>query len=102
MRIRPFWLFLICAAIGLVGAGNETWQTAGGQRSNLAGQVIVDPDHPQWLKRQGGGHLFMCGPGDPEGFLYRGKRNAGGARDGDQMAVINKLARHGGNALYLV
>ncbi|MGH9844138.1 MAG: Ig-like domain-containing protein, partial [Blastocatellia bacterium] len=108
MRIRPICSFLICAAIGLVLVGNDTAQTTIRQQSDLAspaylpGQVIVDPGHPQWLKRQGGGHLFMCGPGDPEGFLYRGQRNTDGARDGDQMAVINKLARHGGNALYLI
>jgi hypothetical protein len=25
-------------------------------------QVIVDPDHPEWLKYNGGGPFFMCGP----------------------------------------
>jgi hypothetical protein len=84
---------LACIA---VAQGNRT------QPSPLPGQVIVDPEHPQWFKRQGGSHLFLCGPGDPEGFLYHGRRNSDGARDGDQMTIINNLARHGGNALYLI
>ena len=67
----------------------------------LPGQVIVDPDHPQWLKRAGGEHLFVCGPGDPEGFLYRGRRNADGTRNGDQRQLIEKLIGHGGNCIYM-
>ena len=66
------------------------------------GQIIVDPDHPQWLKRKGGGPLFMCGPGDPENFLYRGKRNPDGTRTGDQMTLINKLKGTGANCIYLM
>ena len=67
----------------------------------LPGQIIVDPDHPNWLMRQGGAHVYICGPGDPEGFLYRGARNADGTRDGDQAALIDKLATNGGNCIYL-
>ncbi|MCD4710898.1 MAG: beta-lactamase family protein, partial [Bacteroidales bacterium] len=67
----------------------------------LPGQVIVDPDHPQWLKYNGGGPFFMCGPGDPENFLYRGSRNSDGTRNGDQMALINKLKGTGANSVYL-
>lgn len=66
------------------------------------GQIIVDPQHPQWLKRKGGGPLFMCGPGDPENFLYRGKRNPDGTRTGDQMTLINKLKGTGANCIYLM
>lgn len=50
----------------------------------------------------GGGPFFLCGPGDPEGFLYRGTRNANGTRKGDQMALINKLAGTGANCIYLM
>lgn len=39
----------------------------------------------------------MCGPGDPEDFLYRGKLNPDGTRDGDQMALIEKLKGTGAN-----
>jgi hypothetical protein len=65
------------------------------------GQIVIDPDHPAWLMRHGGGHVFICGPGDPEGFLYRGTRRPDGTRDGDQAALIEKLVQHGGNSIYL-
>jgi len=67
----------------------------------LPGQIIIDPDYPQWLKRHGGKNVFICGPGDPEDFLYLGKRNANGTRDGDQMQRIKKLVEHGGNCIYM-
>jgi hypothetical protein len=70
--------------------------------SPQSGQIIVDPEHPQWLKRKGGGPFFMCGPGDPEDFLYRGKLNPDGTRDGDQMALIEKLKGTGANCIYLM
>ena len=41
--------------------------------------------------RHGGDHVFICGPGDPEDFLYVGERNADGTRNGDQLERINKL-----------
>lgn len=67
-----------------------------------AGQITVDPDHPAWFKYHGGGPLYMCGPGDPEGFLYRGTRNVDGTRSGDQMTLINKLIGTGANCIYLM
>ena len=67
----------------------------------LPGQIVVDPDDARWLKRQGGSHVFICGPGDPEDFLYRGTRNPDGTRTGDQLALIRKLIEHGGNCIYL-
>jgi hypothetical protein len=66
------------------------------------GRIIVDPDHLQWLKREGIGPFFMCGPGDPEDFLYRGKLKPDGTREGDQMALIGKLKRTGANCIYLM
>ena len=53
----------------------------------MDGQIIVDSEHPQWLKRKGGGPFFMCGPGDPEDFLYRGTLRPDGTRDGDKAGV---------------
>jgi len=44
----------------------------------------------------------MCGPGDPEDFLYRGKPRPDGTRDGDQMALIEKLKGTGANCIYLM
>lgn len=67
----------------------------------LPGQLVIDPDDPRWLKRHGGRHVFICGPGDPEGFLYRGTRQADGTRTGDQLELIDKLIQHGGNCIYL-
>ena len=66
----------------------------------LSGQIIVDPANPQWLKYNDGGPFFMCGPGDPEDFLYRGKRNVDGTRNGDQMSLINKMKGTGANSIY--
>ncbi len=66
------------------------------------GLIIVDSEHPQWLKHKGGGPFFMCGPGDPEDFLYRGKLNPDGTRDGDQAALIEKLKGTGANCIYMM
>jgi CubicO group peptidase (beta-lactamase class C family) len=74
---------------------------AAGRAEPLAGQIVIDPDHPHSLKRYGGTPVFICGPGDPEGFLYRGTRRPDGTRDGDQRALIDKLAQHGGNCIYM-
>jgi len=66
----------------------------------MPGQIVPDLANRRWLKRHGGGRFFMCGPGDPEGFLYRGTRNADGTRTGDQMALINKVKGTGANCIY--
>jgi|GEM_PF-1009529 len=66
-----------------------------------SGQITVDAEHPAWFRYEGGGPFYMCGPGDPEGFLYRGTRNADGTRNGDQMALIQKLAGTGANCIYM-
>ncbi|RCV66100.1 putative amidohydrolase [Methanophagales archaeon] len=75
----------------------------------LLGNIIVDPDTKMWLayNRDSNGDgkkdpCFICGPGDPEGFLYRGTRNANGTRNGDQMALINKMKGTGANSIYLM
>ncbi len=68
----------------------------------MTGQIIPDPQRPQWLKRHNTGPFFLCGPGDPEGFLYRGTLNADGTRNGDQMDLINKMKWTGANCLYIM
>lgn len=68
----------------------------------MRGQIVADPEHPQWLQRQGEGPFFMCGPGDPEGFLYRGALQADGTRAGDQEELIARLAASGANCIYLM
>jgi len=67
----------------------------------LPGQVVAFPAHPEWLKREDGMPFFLCGPGDPENFLYRGTRNSDGTRNGDQDALIAKVAGTGANSLYM-
>ncbi|MCG7849141.1 MAG: hypothetical protein MIO93_08195 [ANME-2 cluster archaeon] len=73
------------------------------------GNIIVDPDSKSWLayNRDSDGDgkkdpCFICGPGDPEDFLYRGAHNANGSRDGDQMTLINKMKGTGANSIYLM
>lgn len=63
--------------------------------------IVVDDVDPRWLRYAGGDPFFLCGPGDPENFLYRGGRNADGTRDGDQMALIDKMAGTGANGIYM-
>lgn len=96
--MRPTMTLLCVLTSAGAMAANSLAADAGGP---LPGQVVVDPEYPQSLIRRGGGHLFICGPGDPEDFLYVGKRNSDGTRDGDQLSRIRKLVEHGGNCLYM-
>jgi hypothetical protein len=79
------------------------------ESGKIPGQIMVDPDNPVWLvynrdKDENGKKdpFFLCGPGDPEGFLYRGRRNPDGSRSGDQIDLIQKLIRYGGNCIYMI
>lgn len=65
------------------------------------GPIVVDPSNPVWLSYENGDPFFMVGAGDPEGFLYRGSRNNDGTRAGDQLILIDKLARTGANSIYM-
>jgi hypothetical protein len=83
-------------------------QRAGPAAEPLPGQIVVYPEDPAHLayNRDANGDggldpLFLCGPGDPEGFLYLGKRSADGTRQGDQLALIRTLKVEGGNCIYL-
>ena len=60
-----------------------------------------EKERPRILRGADGRPVFLCGPGDPEDFLYRGGRNADGIRRGDQMAIIEKLGKTGANCLYI-
>ena len=62
--------------------------------------IVVNEINRPWLYYANGDPFFMCGPGDPEDFLYRGGRNPDGTRFGDQMELINKLAGTGANSIY--
>lgn len=70
-------------------------------RDPMFGQVIRDPARPGVIVRKPGQPLVLCGPGDPEDFLYRGALRPDGTRDGDQMPILRKLAATGANCLYV-
>jgi len=67
----------------------------------LPGQVVVDPDNASWFRYQQGDSFYLCAPGEPEDFLYRGSRNANGTRNGDQGSLLSKLGPTGANGIYL-
>jgi hypothetical protein len=81
------------------GSGTAGTSGSGGTASSL---IVVDPAHPGYFAYQGGGSHYLCAAGDPEGFLYRGTRNADGTRTGDQMQLIDKIAPTGANGIYLI
>ena len=125
------WLFLTILAVGLMvhsavdalenkqtspssnePTGTQTYFTflpiIERSAQPLPGQIMVDSNNPAWLfyNRDANGDgkldpLFIAGPGDPEDFLYRGSRNSNGTRNGDQMAIINKLVGTGANSIYM-
>lgn len=92
-----------CRGDGLPPAGSEAVPDPARPRPEaLPGQIVVDASDPAWLRYEGGGSFFLCGPGGPEGFLYRGRRRVDGTRDGDQTSLIEKLAPTGANSVYLM
>jgi len=46
----------------------------------LPGQIIVVGENPCYLKYNGGGPAFLCGPDNPETFLFLGDLNPDGTR----------------------
>jgi len=77
----------------------------------LPGQIIVDPNNPAYFvynrDSDKNGKLdpfFMCAPGDPEGFFFRGQYDpkTGTRVGGDQGSIINAIRQHGGNGLYIM
>ena len=67
----------------------------------LPGQIIVAGSNPGYLKYNGGGPAFLCGPDNPEDFLYRGTLNPDGTRSGGQQEqMIERLAEAGVNAFH--
>ncbi|MEM7247236.1 MAG: thrombospondin type 3 repeat-containing protein [Acidobacteriota bacterium] len=74
----------------------------GASAQPMPGQLVIDPDNPMQMVWLGEGPAFIAGPGDPEGFLYRGMRLPDDTRDGDQLDILNSMITHGGNGLYLI
>ncbi|MHC4424526.1 MAG: DUF5060 domain-containing protein [Planctomycetota bacterium] len=83
-----------------VGFGHKTEQ----KPTEFSGLITVDSNQPQWPKYVWAPvrPFLMCGPGDPEDFLYRGKINPDGTRDGDQMQLIDRLKIAWANCIYLM
>jgi hypothetical protein len=104
--MKSAWFTFLLAVCPLLLPGGvriraDDAATGPSAKTPLPGQIVIDLEHPQWLKRHGGEHVYICGPGDPEGFLYLGRLRPDGTRDGDQVELINKLIEHGGNCMYL-
>jgi len=95
-EVEKKFLRKLFAAVGEVEEIDEARRVASQSR------IVVDPERGQWLMREGGKPFFMCGPGDPEGFLYRGELNADGTRSGDQEELIEKMEGTGANCIYLM
>ena len=87
--------------VGLIAMSWLAWAPSAAV-SALPGQIVVDPATASWLAYDQGGSFFMCAPGNPEGFLYRGEQQPDGTRNGDQEALINILAPTGANGIYLM
>ncbi|MGB9690461.1 MAG: hypothetical protein ACPLY8_16415, partial [Thermogutta sp.] len=68
----------------------------------LPGQVIVAGGRPGYLKVNGGRPLFLCGPDNPEDFLFLGKLLPDGTRDGPQMEIIDFLGKSGISAVHFM
>jgi len=66
----------------------------------LPGQIIVAGGRPGYLKINGGPAIFLCGPDNPEEFLFLGKLLPDGTRDGPQMEMIEFLGQTGVNAMH--
>ena len=67
----------------------------------LPGQVIVAGSNPGYLKYNGGGPVFLCGPDNPETFLFLGDVNPDGTRsNGQQQLAIDRLVKSGVNAFH--
>lgn len=64
--------------------------------------VVTDLSNPRWIYDVSGQPIFICGPGDPEGFFFRGSLNADGTRSGDQDQLISRLVGTGANSMYLM
>jgi hypothetical protein len=87
------------------GSGpSESYFSASGYLDDpdaLPGQIIVAGKNPGYLKYNGGGPAFLCGPDNPETFLFLGDLNPDGTRsNGQQQLIIDRLVKSGANAFH--
>ena len=68
----------------------------------LPGQVIIAGGPPGQLKYNGGKPVFLCGPDNPEDFLFLGELNPDGTRSGPQREIIDYLGKSGANAFHIM
>lgn len=69
----------------------------------LPGQIIVAGGKPGYFKYNGGGPAFLCGPDNPELFLFLGDLNPDGTRSkGQQQQIIDRVAASGANAFHVI
>ena len=62
----------------------------------LPGQIIVAGKMPGYLKYNGGGPVFLCGPDNPEDFFFLGTLNKDGTcSGGKQDQLIETMAKAG-------
>ncbi len=92
---------VVFPGLDLIVSWNDT-SIEGRDRENEALRMVLDAVVEPEKKADAADSFFLCGPGDPEGFLYRGTLNADGTRAGDQMQLIEKLAPTGANCIYLI
>ncbi|OHB77012.1 MAG: hypothetical protein A2Z25_22510 [Planctomycetes bacterium RBG_16_55_9] len=82
-------------------AGSQTITSPLDDPDALPGQVIGAGSNPGYLKYNGGGPVFLCGPDNPETFLFLGDLNPDGTRsNGEQQQVINRIIKSGANAFH--
>jgi hypothetical protein len=71
----------------------------------LPGQIVVVDktfNNPGYLRYNGFGPAFLCGPDNPETFLFMGELLPDGTRDGiEQEKALKKLGESGANAFHL-
>jgi hypothetical protein len=89
-------------AFGTAGSAKSRFTATGGldDPDALPGQIIVVGKNPGYLKFNGGGPVYLCGPDNPEDFLFRGKLNPDGTRSGPQMEIIETIGKSGANAFH--
>jgi hypothetical protein len=69
----------------------------------LPGQIIVAGGKPGYFKYNGGGPAFLCGPDNPELFLFLGELNPDGTRSkGEQQRIIDRVVASGANAFHVI
>ena len=97
---RAAVLLLLAAAYQLAAAAGS----ATGEMDDpdaLPGQIIVAGENPGCLKYNGGGPAYLCGPDNPETFLFLGQLRPDGTRsDADQQRAIAQLVKSGANATH--